>query len=59
LTPVAALLSLFGFKKEKLEEDYTKHNIQEDFDADKKPLPPTRLNIFPINSNGTPSLPKR
>jgi SNF2 family DNA or RNA helicase len=46
LTPIAALLTLFGFKKEKLEEDYAKHTIQQDYGADKKTFAAHALEYF-------------
>ncbi|MDR2072174.1 MAG: N-6 DNA methylase, partial [Spirochaetaceae bacterium] len=36
LHPIKALINLFGLKKEKIEDDYTKNNIQKDYGADKK-----------------------
>jgi len=36
LHPIKALKNLFGIKDEKVEEDYTKNNIQKNYGADKK-----------------------
>jgi hypothetical protein len=36
LHPIKALFNLFSFKKEKLDDDYSKNNIQKDYGADKK-----------------------
>jgi hypothetical protein len=46
LRPVKALLNLFGFKKEKIDDDYTKNDIQKDYGADKKTFAAHVLEYF-------------
>ena len=45
-SPIKALLNLFSLKKEKIEEDYTKSNIQKDYGADKKTFAAHVLEYF-------------
>jgi hypothetical protein len=46
LHPVKALLTLFGFKKGKVDDDYAKNNIQKDYGADKKTFATHVLEYF-------------
>ena len=46
LRPIKALKNLFGIKDERLEEDYTKNNIQKDYGADKKTFASHVLEYF-------------
>jgi hypothetical protein len=46
LRPVKALLTFFGFKEEKIDDDYTKNNIQKDYGADKKTFAAHVLEYF-------------
>ncbi|MDR0390085.1 MAG: hypothetical protein LBH73_08440, partial [Spirochaetaceae bacterium] len=46
LRPVKALFNLFGFKKEKVDDDYTKNNIKKDYGADKKTFAAHVLEYF-------------
>ena len=44
--PLKKLISLFAFKKEKLDDDYAKNNIQKDYGADKKTFAAHVLEYF-------------
>ncbi|MDR0388590.1 MAG: hypothetical protein LBH73_00790, partial [Spirochaetaceae bacterium] len=46
LRPVKALLNLFGLKKEKVDDDYSKNSIQKDYGADKKTFAAHVLEYF-------------
>ncbi len=46
LHPVKTLLNLFNVKKEKIDDDYSKHNIQESYGADKKTFASHVLEYF-------------
>ena len=46
LHPIKALFNLFGFKKEKIEDDYTKNKIKKDYGADKKTFAAHVLEYF-------------
>lgn len=46
LNPLKALLNLFSFKEEKIDDEYTKNNIQKDYGADKKTFATHILEYF-------------